>query len=90
MQFPDEISKKTNHRLSRLNGQIAAIEKMIDNKQDCKQILIQLSAANNALQAATVHLFTAALKYCALNANSMDHDKDYDFEDIEKLFAKMI
>ncbi len=90
MNFPEEISKQTQNRISRVKGQLAAVEVMLQDQKDCKEILIQLAAANKAIQSATVNLFTSALKYCASNDEFLKKEDEYGFEDIEKLFTKII
>lgn len=38
-------------RLKRVEGQMRGIQKMVEQERDCKDVLIQLSAANSAMQA---------------------------------------
>ncbi len=90
MNFPNEISKQTQNRISRIKGQLTAIENMLADNKDCKEIIIQLAASNKALQSATVNLFTSALKYCVQNENAHSSQDDYGFEELEKLFTKII
>ena len=41
---------KINERLKKIEGQIRGISKMVAEERECKDILIQLAAANSAMQ----------------------------------------
>ncbi|HCX64159.1 MAG TPA: hypothetical protein DHN33_02975, partial [Eubacteriaceae bacterium] len=45
--------KKILVRLSKIEGQIKGIRKMIENDDDCKDVLTQLSAVRSALDSTT-------------------------------------
>ena len=47
----EEFVRQLKNRLSRINGQINGISRMLDENRYCGDILIQLAAAENALQA---------------------------------------
>lgn len=46
----DEAKKLLENRINRITGQLCGIKKMIDENRYCGDILIQLSAAESALQ----------------------------------------
>lgn len=68
-----EISSRPSHvgqipRLARVKGQIQGIEKMINEKRYCPDIIIQIKAARAALEAAEAEIFRTHLRSCVRNA----------------------
>jgi DNA-binding FrmR family transcriptional regulator len=59
---------RTLPRLSRVQGQIAGIEKMISDGRYCVDILIQFRAAMAALRAIEVEVFERHLAHCVSSA----------------------
>ncbi len=49
----EEAKKKVVNRLSRLEGQIRAVRRMIEGGEECEDIVTQLSATHSALEGAT-------------------------------------
>lgn len=67
------ISDKEEYlkRLRRIEGQARGISKMVDDEKYCIDILTQVSALTNALQAVAVGLLDDHLKHCVLDAARM-------------------
>lgn len=59
-----EEYKSLIHRLNRVEGQIRGIRKMVENDAYCPDILIQVSAANAALNGFTKELLANHIKTC--------------------------
>ncbi len=73
-QHPDHgIHKK---RLNRVRGQIDGIEKMIDEKRYCPDILIQLRAAAKALEAIESQIMTTHIHGCVKTAMKARDEKE--------------
>jgi CsoR family transcriptional regulator, copper-sensing transcriptional repressor len=51
-------------RLRRVEGQIRAIQRMIDQRRDCHAIAQQMGAAKAALERATIQLMTSSMANC--------------------------
>lgn len=60
---PEEIRKLKN-RLSRLEGQINGIKKMIDDNAYCTDILIQISAGQAAFNSFAKEMLATHIKSC--------------------------
>lgn len=60
---PAEI-KKLSNRLSRIEGQIRGIRGMIERDAYCPDILIQVAAANSALNSLTRELLDQHIRVC--------------------------
>ena len=55
-------------RMRRIEGQVRGIAKMIEDDQYCIDVLTQVSAATNALQAVALGLLGEHLKHCVTQA----------------------
>lgn len=62
-------------RVKRIAGQVAGIERMLDERRYCVDILNQISAVRSALDALGVELLTSHLETCVLGHGSdSQHD----------------
>jgi DNA-binding FrmR family transcriptional regulator len=80
MRFPDEVSSDAIKRLRRLEGQVRGVQRMIEDGNECRDIVTQLSAAQGALDRVGFKLMAAALT-CP--------DREVDLDELEKLFLKL-
>ena len=55
-------------RLSRIEGQVRGLQRMVDEEQYCIDILTQVAAATRALQAFSLDLLDEHLRSCVLDA----------------------
>jgi DNA-binding FrmR family transcriptional regulator len=62
-------------RLSRIEGQVRGIRRMIDEDTYCIEVLTQVSAVTKALQAVAVGLLDEHVRHCVKNAVA-DGDTD--------------
>ena len=62
----DEARKKVKSRVNRIAGQVAGIQRMVDEDRYCVDILNQIAAARSALDALGVELLTRHLEGCVL------------------------
>jgi DNA-binding FrmR family transcriptional regulator len=88
MQLPDDVVADVKTRLRRAAGQVAAVERMLDEGRDCKDIVTQLSAATRAMEQAGFRLVTAGLVYC-LNDPERAEAEGYPLAEVEKMFMKL-
>jgi CsoR family transcriptional regulator, copper-sensing transcriptional repressor len=62
-------------RVKRIAGQVSGIERMLEEKRYCVDILNQISAVRSALDALGVELVTSHLENCVLGHGSgTEHD----------------
>ena len=59
--------KKLLNRLSRIEGQIRGIRKMVENDVYCTDILVQSSAVTAALNAFNKELLSSHIRTCVVN-----------------------
>jgi len=62
--------KKLVARVKRIAGQVAGVERMLQEKRYCVDILNQIAAARSALDALGVELLTRHLESCVLGHGS--------------------
>lgn len=80
MRFPEEVSSDTITRLRRLEGQIRGLQRMVEEGQECREIVTQLAAARGALDRVGFKLMASALT---------ERDPDTDLDELERLFLKL-
>ena len=71
----DQIREKVRARVKRIAGQIAGVQRMIEEERYCVEVLNQISAVRSALDALGVELLTNHLKRCVLGDKSSAHPK---------------
>lgn len=62
--------KKLVSRVKRIAGQVAGIERMLEEKRYCLDILNQIAAVRSALDALGIELLTRHLENCVLGHGS--------------------
>lgn len=62
-----EADKKISSRVNRVVGQVAGIQRMVEEGRYCVDILNQIAAARSALDALGVELLTRHLESCVLD-----------------------
>ena len=88
MELPDEVIDDIRKRLHRVSGQLAGIERMLDDGRECRDVVNQLSAATKALEQAGFRLVSAGLTYCLAHPEEAAAD-GYPHEAVEKMFMKL-
>ncbi len=63
----EKEKKLINNRLSRIEGQIRGIKKMIMEDAYCNDVLIQLSAIENSVKSLSNHILENHLYTCVTN-----------------------
>ncbi|MCM0083587.1 metal-sensitive transcriptional regulator [Geomonas sp. Red32] len=62
--------KKLTARVKRVAGQVAGIERMLEDRRYCVDILNQIAAVRSALDALGVELLTRHLEMCVIGHGS--------------------
>ncbi len=63
----NEEKKLITNRLSRIEGQVKGIKKMIEEDKYCNDVLIQLSAIENSIKSLSNHILEKHLYSCVTN-----------------------
>ena len=88
MERPPEVVDDLRKRLRRAGGQVQAVEKMLADGRECRDIVTQLSAAINALEQAGFRLVASGLTYC------IEHPEEaaasgYPLDEVQRMFTKL-
>ncbi|MCL7746648.1 metal-sensitive transcriptional regulator [Halalkalibacter alkaliphilus] len=59
-----EYNEKMKNRVKRVEGQVRAILRMMEEGKDCKDLVVQMSAARNALDRAIGLVVSSNLEQC--------------------------
>lgn len=83
----DDEKKSLENRLSRIEGQIRGIKKMVANDAYCVDILTQVAAAQSALNSFNKLVLSSHIKTCVADSvKNGEHEKiDELVETIQKL-----
>lgn len=73
-----EFSPEVKNRLKRIEGQVRGVLRMMEEEQECKDVISQLSAARSALDRAIAYIVAQNLQQCV----EEQHEKGEDTSDV--------
>lgn len=88
VEIPEETVADLTRRLRRIEGQVRALQQMLADGRDCRDVVTQLSAANKALEQAGFVLVAAGLTWC-LEDPQRAAAEGYELSDVQKMFTKL-
>src|SRR5512136_671353 len=77
------------HRLSRIEGHIRAIKRMLEEEKPCPDILIQLAAVKSAVQKASQVVLEDHIQSCLIEAVARG-TSDEEWDSLKKALDKYI
>jgi NAD(P)-dependent dehydrogenase (short-subunit alcohol dehydrogenase family) len=89
MQIPDNVIDDVRKRLRRAAGQVQAVERMLSEGRECREVVIQISAATKALEQAGFKLVAAGLTYCVERPDEAEAD-GYSLDDVERMAKEVL
>lgn len=84
----EEEYKSLIHRLNRIEGQIRGIRGMVEKDVYCADILVQVAAANSALNAFSRELLSQHVRTCV--ADDLCAGSDEKLDELLKLLPKLM
>ena len=87
VRSPQEYRKLVN-RLSRIEGQIRGIKKMVEEDAYCTDILIQVAAVNAALNSFNKELLASHIKTCV--AEDIRNGRDETIDELVSTLQKLM
>jgi CsoR family transcriptional regulator, copper-sensing transcriptional repressor len=86
----NEIKTSNLRRLSRIEGQIRGIQRMVEEDRYCADILIQVSSAQEALRAVARALMRNHLAHCATHAirTGSDEEREAMYDELLEIIYK--
>ncbi len=88
MELPDDVVDDLRKRLRRAGGQVQAVEKMLAEGRECRDIVTQLSAAISALEQTGFRLIASGLTYCIQHPEEAEAS-GYPIDEVQRLFTKL-
>lgn len=87
LEVSDDVVEQLQKRLRRIEGQVAAIHRMVGERRDCHAIAMQMSAARAALGRAFAQLMATSMAQCARPNGSGD---DTQLAHLTETFIKLM
>ena len=88
MELPEEVVEDLRKRLRRAGGQVQAVEKMLADGRECRDIVTQLSAATKALEQVGFRLIASGLTYCIEHPDEAAAS-GYPIDEVQRMFTKL-
>ncbi len=88
MELPEDVVEDVRRRLHRVAGQVEAIERMLDEHRECRDVVTQISAATKALEQVGFRVVAAGLTYCVQNPEDAAAE-GYALEQVQHMFMKL-
>lgn len=88
MELPEEVVKDVRRRLHRAAGQLDAVDRMLAEGCECRDIVMQLSAATKALEQAGFKILAAGLTYCVEHPEEAA-EQGYPLEELQRMFMRL-
>jgi len=84
-----EISDIILH-LKRIEGQIKGIQKMMEERRPCREVLTQIIAARSSLDQVGVQVFQREIKECLQDGRSVNMDQVRELQEAVKLWSRLV
>ncbi|WP_157410895.1 MULTISPECIES: metal-sensitive transcriptional regulator [Actinoplanes] len=75
-------------RLKRAHGQLGAVIAMMEDGEDCKQVLTQLAAVSSAIDRAGFKIIATGMRHCTA-ARERGEEPPLTEDELEKLFLAL-
>jgi DNA-binding FrmR family transcriptional regulator len=83
-----EHKKRVLNRLARIIGHLQKVKDMVENDEDCADILIQLSAVSSAVRGLGKVIINEHITHCLIHA--MEDGDDKSIEDFRKAIERFL
>lgn len=88
MELETDIIDNLTRRLARIEGQVRAISKMIEEGRECRDVITQISAASTGLDQVGFRLLTSGMQKC-IQDPKRGAKEGFTLDEVEKLFLKL-
>lgn len=85
----DDVLEQLQARLRRVEGQVRGIQRMLDERSHCHDVLQQMSAARTALERTMVTLMVESLAQCLQPPDNRRVDQA-ELQRLSESFVKML
>jgi CsoR family transcriptional regulator, copper-sensing transcriptional repressor len=90
MQIDEDTKKAQIHRLRRIEGQVRGLQRLIEDENDCVDILTQVSATTRALESFAIQLVEQHLQTCVREASQDGVDPEAKVMEISAAIARLV
>lgn len=88
MRLQPEMVGDALTRLKRARGQLNAVIQMMEDGEDCREVLTQLAAVSRAVDRAGFKIIASGMRHCAA-ARDRGEEPGMTTEELEKLFLSL-
>jgi DNA-binding FrmR family transcriptional regulator len=88
MELPEDVVDDVRKRLRRVAGQVQGVEHMLEEGRECRDVVVQLSAATKALEQAGFKLVASGLAFCLEHPDQAAAD-GYAIDEVQRMFMKL-
>ncbi len=88
MKLEDRVVDDVLARLRRVEGQVGGIIRMVESGRECRDVVLQISAASRALEQAGFKILACGLRACAHDHQAAER-AGYTEEELERLFLRL-
>ena len=75
-------------RLARVEGQVRAVQKMITDGRECREVIDHVSAASTALDQVGFKILSVGMQRCLADPKKAGKE-GFTLDEVEKLFLKL-
>lgn len=83
-----KYNDKVKNRVKRIEGQVKGILRMMEEEKDCKELVVQMSAARNALDRAIGVVVSENLEKCIRNQIENGEETEQFIQEAVNLLVK--
>ena len=89
-EIPDDLQQQLLRRLSRAEGQLAGIRRMVEEDEYCVDILVQIAAVRGALGRVGQMLLSSHIEHCVASAfrSGDPEESDRQVNELMEVFSK--
>jgi CsoR family transcriptional regulator, copper-sensing transcriptional repressor len=84
----DKVHQDVLNRLSRIEGQVRGLAKMVENDEYCEKIIVQFASVRQALNGAMMLLFDEHIRTCI--ANKMTENKQAGSDELLEIITRIV
>ena len=88
MELEPTIIDDLTRRLARIEGQVRAVSRMLEEGRDCRDVITQISAASTALEQVGFRLLSSGMQRC-LQDPKRGAREGFTLDEVERLFLKL-
>ena len=88
MELEPDIINNLTKRLARIEGQVRAVSRMLEEGRDCRDVITQISAASTALEQVGFRLLSSGMQRC-LEDPKRGAREGFTLDEVERLFLKL-